>query len=523
MNARLTAGPPGRPDHYAAQVLSYEELTPPERALWDAFPEGRRVDLRTGVPEADVPAEGARWGAERTVRAAVVATLLLGANADERSGTVAALRLAGARISGRLDLSGAEISHSLSLEGCRLDEPVLLYGATTRTIGITDSWVPGVDAELARIGGDLDLRRSTVEGGALILINARTAGNLVVSDAEVSGPHEWAVLAGGLVLEGSVFGERLVTRGGLRVPGAQLLKGLFLPGARLVNPGGVALAGGAVVASSVDCSQGFTALGDVRLRRTRIEGLLTFEGAHLNGDGTALDCASMSVGEFDHRLAAPPAGVVDLRSAQTTWFRDSEQSWPEKVLLDGFTYGSIRSGGDPSAAGVGGTRAYDEVARRLGWVRRNPGYAPQPYEQLAGWYRQIGHDDDARRVLLAKQRHRRLTLSLPARVWGHLLDVTVGYGYRPWMAGIWLLALTLLGTVAFSTHTPRAVKEGEGSPFQPFVYTLDLLVPIGDLGQRTGWYWSEGSVQWLAYLLIAFGWVLTTAIVAGVTRALQKG
>ncbi|WP_251053236.1 MULTISPECIES: hypothetical protein [unclassified Streptomyces] len=94
------------------------------------------------------------------------------------------------------------------------------------------------------------------------------------------------------------------------MPSAQLLNGLFLPGARLENPGGVALAGGAVVASSVDCSQGFTAQGEVRLPRTRIGGLLTFEGAHLDGGrtGTALDCVSMSVGEFDHRFAAPPSG-----------------------------------------------------------------------------------------------------------------------------------------------------------------------------------------------------------------------
>ena len=59
-------------------------------------------------------------------------------------------------------------------------------------------------------------------------------------------------------------------------------------------------------------------------------------------------------------------------------------------------------------------------------------------------------------------------------------------------------------------------------PFQPLVYTLDLLIPIGGLGQRTSWYWSNDSLQWLAYLLIAFGWVLTTAVIAGVTRTLQK-
>lgn len=100
--------------------------------------------------------------------------------------------------------------------------------------------------------------------------------------------------------------------------------------------------------------------------------------------------------------------------------------------------------------------------------------------------------------------------------------MTVGYGYRPWLAGIWLLALILLGTLSFGTDSPTPVKQGEGAPFQPLVYTLDLLIPIGGLGQRTTWYWSNDSLQWLAYLLIAFGWVLTTAVIAGVTRTLQK-
>ncbi|MFF3014837.1 oxidoreductase [Streptomyces sp. NPDC057939] len=502
-------------------MLSYEELTPPERELWDAFPEGRRVDLRTGVTEADAPSSGTQWGPERTVRAAVVTALLLGAN-DDRARGVAALRLAGTRITGRLDLSGAEIRHALSLEGCRLDQAVRLYGATTRTVEITDSWVPGIDAELARIEGDLDLRRSSVEGGPLVLVNVRIAGNLVLSDAEISTVGEWAVLAGGLVLDGGVFARRLTTRGGFRLPGARLLNGLFLQGARLGNTGGVALAAGDVTASTVDCSEGFTALGSVRLRRARIEGLLTFEGARLEGDGTALDCVGMQVGDFDYATAAPPSGLVDLRFAQAAWCQDSERSRPETVLLEGFTYGSIRFRDAASAAGEGGTPGRDEVARRLAWVRRNPGYAPQPYEQLALWYRRIGHDDDARRVLLAKQRHRRRTLSLPARAWGHLLDVTVGYGYRPWLAGVWLLTLTLLGTLVFGAGSPTSVKPGEGVPFQPLVYTLDLLIPIGGLGQRAGWYWSDGVLQWLAHLLIVFGWMLTTAVIAGVTRTLQK-
>ncbi|MGW8970572.1 hypothetical protein [Streptomyces platensis] len=81
-------------------------------------------------------------------------------------------------------------------------------------------------------------------------------------------------------------------------------------------------------------------------------------------------------------------------------------------------------------------------------------------------------------------------------MWGHLLDATVGYGYRPWL-DMWLIALFLLGTLVFGTHDPTLVKPGEG-PFRPFVYALDLLIPIGGLGQRTGWYWADSGTQWLA-------------------------
>ncbi|MFE7616014.1 hypothetical protein [Streptomyces sp. NPDC057496] len=102
-------------------------------------------------------------------------------------------------------------------------------------MAITDSWVPGIDAELARTGGDLDLRRSALEGGPLVLANAHVAGNLLLTDARTSGPGEWAVLAGGLILEGGVFGERLTTQGGLRLPGAHIPSGLFLQAARLEN------------------------------------------------------------------------------------------------------------------------------------------------------------------------------------------------------------------------------------------------------------------------------------------------
>ncbi|PCG82351.1 oxidoreductase [Streptomyces sp. WZ.A104] len=493
-------------------MLIYGELTAAERALRASFPEGRWVDLRTGEPEDDDPATGARWGAERTVRAEVVAALLLGGN-TERPSSVASLRLAGARITGRLDLAGAEIGHLLWLKECRLDQPVSFNAASTRTIRITRSRVPGVDAGLARIEGRLDLTGSVMDTGRLSLINAYVAGELTLDEARISAPEPWAVFAGGLVMGGGVFCRNGFTaRGGIRLPGAQLPGGLFMEGARLESPDGEALIADNVTTTVVHLSEGFSATGTVRLRGAQISDLLTLEGATLGGGDTALSGVGMRVGTFDFTLAAQPAGAVNLQGATAAVLHDGERSWPEEVRLDGFVYGSLRSDRTPP---------HRDVAHRLAWLRRNPGYAPQPYEQLASCYRQAGHDDDARRVLLEKQRHRRSTLNAPGRVWGYLLDAAVGYGYRPWLAALWMTALCLLGSLVFSARSPVQTKDGEGAPFNPLFYTLDLLFPIGDFGQRGAWHWT-GATQWLSYVLIAIGWLLTTAVVAGVSRTLSR-
>ncbi|MDH6221812.1 oxidoreductase [Streptomyces pseudovenezuelae] len=494
-------------------MLPYEEMTPPERELWDAFPEGRQVDLRAGTVNGDDPGGGADWGPERTLRAAVVTALARGAHAAP-PGAVTALRVVGARITGRFDLAGAEIGHMLWFEDCWFEESPSFYGAATRTVGIVGSQVPGMDATLARIEGTLNLQRSVVQG-RLALMRARIAGELHLSEAMLSASDGWALFAGGLVMEGAVFCRRGFTaHGGIRLVGAHLLGGLFMEGARLDNPDGPALVADNAVASTLVFSKGFTAQGAICLPGAQISDQLTFEGAILNGADVALDGSRMQAGDLYFTPAAPPAGSVDLRGAHVTVLHDGEDIWPGLVRLQGFSYASIQS--------KDGLRGYDAI-RRVEWIRREPGYAPQPYEQLATWYRQVGHEDDARKVLLAKQRHRRSTLHPAGRVWGHLLDALVGYGYRPWLAGVWIMALTVLGTIVFSSQSPKQVQTDQGPPFNALVYTLDLLIPIGGLGQRTAWYWTGGTIaQWLSYVLIAAGWLLTTAVVAGVTRSLNK-
>ncbi|WP_327350712.1 oxidoreductase [Streptomyces sp. NBC_01304] len=493
-------------------MLSPHELTPAERELWDAFPAGRLVDLRTGVAEDDDPGAGERWGVERAVRAEVLVALLLGAN-ERTEHAVAALRLAGARITGRLFLDEAEVAHSLWLEGCWFDEEVSMTGAATRTLSFQNCRMRRFDARLIRVGGRFILEHSVVNG-QLSLIDARVAGSLHLSSSTLSLPGDWALFAGGLELGGALFARRGFTvHGGTRLVGAQL-PGLLLEGASLGEGFGHSLYADKAEIMTLVCTDGFTAEATISLRGAHITDLLTFDTARLNGKDLALDCARARIGDLQFTPATRPPGAVDLRDAQVGVVRDRHGAWPEAFHLQGLTYDTLQF---DAGAGVP-----DDVTLRVGWLRKASGYAPQPYEQLAGWYRKIGNDTDARRVLLEKHRHRRRTLPLAGRVWGHILDVTVGYGYRPWRAGAWLLALTLLGSLVFQyqDRTPR--NPGQTSPFHPVAYTLDLLIPIGGLGQRNSWYWESTPAQWLAYALIAAGWLLTTAVVAGVTRQLNR-
>ncbi|WP_369205441.1 oxidoreductase [Streptomyces sp. PU-14G] len=425
-----------------------------------------------------------------------------------------------ARVGSGLRLDGAEVRRAVRFEACRFDEVVSLEGATTLAVAFVGCALPGLRASTTRCGGRLDLRRSAIgerDGteSAVDLVHADIAGGIRLDGAHLVAPGRVALEGGGLVVRGGVFCEDgFVAEGEIGFPGAELPGGLWMRGARIaVGAADVfAFHGDAVKASNVRL-QGLRADGRIRLRGAQVDDLVSLQNAELTGSGSSVMCVGMRTEALDLRFARPPAGGVNLRNAHASRLQDDPRAWPTTLGLDGFTYDWL---GETAA-----TRRED-VRNRLAWLRYERVYAPQTYEQLASHYRRSGHEDEARRVLLVRERRRRSTLGAAGRAWGWLLEATVGYGYRPWIAGIWLAVLTLLGSAVFAAHTPVPNKKGEGAPFNPVVYALDLMVPIGGLGQRDGWHWDEGAVQGLAYGLVAVGWILTTTVVAGVTRTLSR-
>ena len=74
--------------------------------------------------------------------------------------------------------------------------------------------------------------------------------------------------------------------------------------------------------------------------------------------------------------------------------------------------------------------------------------------------------------------------------------------------------------LAFTLHHPPPIHSSH-PPFTPVIYTLDLLLPVIDFGQQNE-FSPQGLQAWLAYGLIAAGWILATTIAAGITRALRR-
>jgi hypothetical protein len=130
-----------------------------------------------------------------------------------------------------------------------------------------------------------------------------------------------------------------------------------------------------------------------------------------------------------------------------------------------------------------------------------------------------GHEQDARRVGLEHQRVRRRTLGRPGRFVGHVLDATVAYGYRTWQVVPWIAVLTIAGAVVFATRrpTPRA----DAPAFNALAFSFDLLLPVIDLGQAST-HTPHGGARWVAWAVVIAGWVLTSALVAGLTRSFSR-
>jgi hypothetical protein len=470
-----------------------------------------------------------------------------------------------------------ESDRSLYLAGSHLNDVVLLDGRIHGGVDLTRATLSkengtAFGGDRLSVTGAVDFRLATVTG-ELRLCDAQVGGGLSLTGATLSNKNGTAFIGDGLSVTGTVFFEQATVTGLLRLRSAQIVGDLSLSDATLSNENGTAFGGDGLSVTGAVFFEQATVTGEVRLRSAGV-GNLSLTGATLsNENGTAfvgdglsvtgivfLDKATVTgelrlsgaqVGEQvslngatlsnkDARTFTAEAmrvamlmlrrcaihGEVDLAGAAVDHLIDDLSSWPDQVIIDGFSYGSLT-----------GARDVD-VASRLKWIRRNHDYSPGLYDQLADVYRRAGQDQNARAVAIAREddRRRRGQLGVFSRGWNRFLSITVAHGYQPWRAALFLIAVLAVSTWLFllpaaddamvpTSNMDPVPTADDCTPryecFEPWLYSLDVILPVVDLHQESNWLPSADRPwgDWyrlLVWTLIAIGWLLTTALIAAI-------
>jgi hypothetical protein len=511
-----------------------DDLTAAEAGMWQAFRNGSVYDLSSGDPVVDDPHGGHLWGEERTVRARIVCWLLLD-GPPALAGRVSSLKLAGVRISGSLDLAGGTVVPYVEMRRCRFQEDVLLPEARFTTVRMVDCSVPRLEAARVQTEGDLHLPRCRFHRG-IRLTDAQIGTDLMLNQAIVHQDRSGrSIAADGLTVGQDLQAELLESHGELSLRAATIGVSLSLRGARLANPyerlalnapqltverslyltpAGV----GAQAMSGMTPARGtriqrFSCEGGIRLDDGRFGDAVDFERAGFTlTDDQELSLRRVQTPELRFLGEHPARGRVVLSGAKIVNLMDRADAWPGpgRLHMGGFAYENLVP------------RGPFPLAERLDWVAAATAeYNPEPYERLAAVLRAGGEDEDAREVLLAKQRRHRESLPPAAKLWGYAQDWTVAYGYRPGRAAVWMAVLWAAGSLAFAQAGHPPMKRGEHPEWSPALFTLDLLLPVIDLGQ-VGFWQLRGGWQWLATAMILLGWVLATTVAAGATRLLRR-
>ncbi len=449
------------------------------------------------------------------------------------------VRFPGAEIGGQLNCGNGKFKNSggfaLSCDRAKITGHVFLVDDFT-----AEGEVRFLGAE---IGGQLSCRKGTFKnagGFALICDNAKITGNVFLNN-DFTAEGEVRFL-------GAEIGGDLVCRGG----SFQNLKQ-----APTTGNGDPPEAGDALT-----------------LQSARISGVLFLGPAQAPNDQHA---------KFD--------GSIDLQNAYVKVLVDDPKSWPSATVktdakelrcvlkLDGFVYERFSGG------------SLTDAATRRAWLLRQPhrhlnaDFRPQPFEQLIKVLREMGHAREARAIGYFKEQCR---LRLAWRNWSKRLnpieairltlkwlfiEKALGYGYYPqrmvvaasvvWLAcGIFYQAAVQENLFAptnarvyldekirktcvnngkpawTSSQCALAQRVPEYPVFNPYIFSLDVILPIISLGQEESWqpmynpfHYSIGGyagdlspnlVRGVVWAEAIFAWVWSLSLSAVATGVIKR-
>ncbi len=444
------------------------------------------------------------------VRAGLIRYMMLG-GCDTHPSHERGVRIEGAWIDGEINLDFCKSALRLRLDGCAIPNGLTCGLAELIELSLKRCSVSEIFAQSATIKGNVFLSEGFQSNGKVDFLGATIGGQLNLASALMHHANGKAFNGQSLRINGDVF-----------------------------------------------VIDGFTAVGEIDLNGANFERLVFNDATLNNPHGNALSLfeteISTSLMWWDVDVTA---GTVDLRGLHVDMLEDKPESWPDDLRLDGFTYNRIMQNTDVDA--------------RLGWLAKNKStdFKPQPYQQLAKVFGDIGHRIDRARVLRRMEngiRAQQRKTMLPGRraikrVSDEIMRIVVGYGYFPeraLIAGLVLIAATWAGifyvtktgamtptaapvlmssdwqeTYAPMEHagTNWAAIDAPGKDYEtlrPLLYAFDVVVPLINIGQETTWgpSTSRGTAgiiaHWALPIVKTLGWIITALGAAAVTGTIRR-
>jgi hypothetical protein len=209
---------------------------------------------------------------------------------------------------------------------------------------------------------------------------------------------------------------------------------------------------------------------------------------------------------------------------------------PKHLELDGFAYDRIGGVGETHAKRLERKDFRERYIK--GWLKNDPTYTPQPYEQLAGVCRKAGEPVLASDVLYASRERAREKAAedriplfgvLPVRgpSWRYLgmnlLKWTIGYGIglRYFRCLWWILGFTALGTAVLSAGVFLGAAPQNIQPINYVVYSVVRLLPFAKLDEFKDVKLGPFATWYFLFHQLA-GYVLAGFLAAGLAGLTQK-
>jgi len=461
------------------------------------------------------------------------------------------LFLRGVHSKGTVRLGIAEINGDLDCSGGRFEN--------------RGSW--SLFCDRARIAGNVFFVDGFRSIGETRLLDVMISGSFTCSGGRFDNEDGRSLSCDGITVGGSVFCDKaFYATGEVRLHGGVIRGYLDCDGGIFENKSGIALScDGAKISGYVFCRNGFHATGTVLFTTASIGGDLDCSVAcFANKGGMALVCDGASIGrKLYFRDVSQIEGYVSLAHATVSTLADDINCWPnESLVLDGFRYERIAASSPLDSK------------RRIAWLEKQRpelltgnNFALQPWMHLAKVLREQGHFREAAEVDIAREERlraagkfgERWALLSWSRKCGQLdeqgnyvsfvssLDEQIkyflhslygwfsGYGHRPlriiyFAATIWVGFALVYSSEAINGHfvplNPSLAKTG----FNPWAYSLDLILPVVQLGEFAKWiHVSDGSwltlSGWTGFLIYfekIFGWIAALTLAAIATGLVKR-